>query len=530
VQSLSLGSCRGGFEAALRRWQEERRTERLWHKDPSIWTGTNEASWLGWLDIADKELARVHELEALGRYVAGARYTHAVVLGMGGSSLCPDVLSRSFGPRDGFPRLLVLDSTVPAQVSALTRALDLETTLFIVASKSGSTAEPNAFEKYFYPRVRSGESFLAITDPASSLERTARDKGYRDVLYGEPTIGGRFSALSRFGMGPASVQGLDARGLLERAKAMGDACGADVPDSDNPAVALGIALGSLALQGRDKLTILTSPELSSFGGWLEQLVAESTGKDGKGIVPIDGEALGAPELYREDRVFVYLGLGPSAALDPLERAGHPGIRIVLDSLDDLAGEFFRWELATAVAGSVLGLNPFDQPDVEASKVATRALMARFEERGELPRETRADPADGAPLASLLARLGPGDYFAINAFVAMNEENDRALQALRHVVRDRYRVATTLGYGPRFLHSTGQLHKGGPNRGVFLHVTAEDAEDVEIPGEGYTFSHMKRFQAAGDLEVLVARGRRVLAVHLGPDVSGELEKLRRSLGT
>jgi transaldolase/glucose-6-phosphate isomerase len=517
-QTLSLGAYQDSFVRGLRVWREENRVRRLWEKDAALWTGKDEARWLGWLDVAGRELSRVEELETLAREVSG--FESAVVLGMGGSSLCPDVLSRSFGQRSGFPRLHVLDSTVPAQIEALEANINIGKTLFIVASKSGATAEPNAFEKYFFDRVGSGAQFLAITDPGSSLERLAREKGYWRILHGEPEIGGRFSALSRFGMAPAAISGIEPRAFLKRAQGMVDACGPDVAPEENPGVALGVALGTLARAGRDKLTLFTSPEVESFGGWLEQLVAESTGKDGKGIVPVDREAPGAP--YGDDRLFAYVGLGPSEALSNLEREGHPVIRIELDSVDGLAEEFFRWEIATAVAGSVLEIDPFDQPDVEAAKIATRALMARFEETGELPQH----PAKGdGELKALLSTLEPGDYFAINAFVAMNRENDLELQALRHRVRDEKRVATTLGYGPRYLHSTGQLHKGGPNRGVFLHITSEDAKDLPIPGQRYTFGQMKSFQAVGDFEVLRARGRRVLHVHLGPDVPSGLRALR-----
>jgi transaldolase/glucose-6-phosphate isomerase len=517
-QTLSLGAYQASFVRELRLWREENRVRRLWEKDASLWTGKDEARWLGWLDVVGRESSRVDDLEALAREVSG--FESAVVLGMGGSSLCPDVLSRSFGSRFGFPRLHVLDSTVPAQIGELEAGINMRKTLFIVASKSGTTAEPNAFEKYFFDRVRSGEQFLAITDPGSSLERLAREKGYRRILHGEPEIGGRFSALSRFGMAPAAISGIEPRAFLTRAQRMVDACGPDVAPDENPGVALGVALGTLARAGRDKLTLFTSPEVESFGGWLEQLVAESTGKDGNGIVPVDREAPAAS--YGDDRLFACVGVGSSSELFNLERAGHPVIRIELDSVDGLAEEFFRWEVATAVAGSVLELNPFDQPDVEAAKVATRALMARFEETGELPRH----PAEGdGALKALLSTLEPGDYFAINAFVAMSRENDLELQALRHRVRDDKRVATTLGYGPRYLHSTGQLHKGGPNRGVFLHITSEDEKDLPIPGQRYTFGQMKWFQAVGDFEVLRARGRRALHVHLGADVPSGLRALR-----
>ncbi len=513
-QTFSLGAYHADFTKELRAWREQKRVERLWAKDASLWSGADEGRWLGWLDVVGREISRVVELESLARDASD--FEDAVVLGMGGSSLCPDVLSRSYGERPKHPRLHVLDSTVPAQIADLEAAINIDKTLFLIASKSGTTAEPNAFERYFFDRVRSGKQFVAITDPGSSLERLAREKGYRNTFHGEPEIGGRFSALSRFGLVPAAIAGIEPRAFLRRAKVMVDACGPGV--EENPGVALGVALGILARAGRDKLTLVTSPEIESFGGWLEQLLAESTGKKGKGIVPVDREALG--DSYGDDRVFAYVGIGSSPdSLDALERAGHPVVQIELDSVDGLAEEFFRWEMATAVAGSVLELNPFDQPNVEAAKVATRTLMARYEETGELP----GTPPSG-DLEELLSTVEPGDYFAINAFVAMNRENDVELQRLRHRVRDEKRVATTLGYGPRYLHSTGQLHKGGPNRGVFLLITSEDAKDLPIPGQRYTFGQMKAFQAAGDFEVLRARGRRALHVHLGADVSEGLRSL------
>src|SRR5262245_6047717 len=513
-QALSLGPYQAGFAKELRDWRDQNRARRLWNKDASLWTGKDEPRWLGWLDVVEREIPRVKELGSFAGEVAS--FEDAVVLGMGGSSLCPDVLSRSYGRRPGHPRLHILDSTVPDQIAELEAAINIDETLFLVASKSGTTAEPNSFEKYFWDRVRTGKNFVAITDPGSSLERLAREKGYRGLFHGEPEIGGRFSALSRFGLVPAAIAGIDPSALLKRAKIMIDACRPGV--DDNPGVALGVALGILARARRDKLTLLTSAELESFGGWLEQLLAESTGKDGKGIVPVDREALGSS--YGDDRIFAWVGIGPSPdALDTLERDGHPVIRIELDSVDGLAEEFFRWEMATAVAGSVLELNPFDQPDVEAAKVATRTLMARFEETGELPPKP-----SGGSLRELLSTLRPGDYFAINAFVPMNSENDASLQALRLHIRDEKRVATTLGYGPRFLHSTGQLHKGGPNEGVFLQITSDDRKDLPIPGQRYTFGQMKAFQAAGDFEVLRARGRRALHVHLGKDVPEGLRSL------
>ncbi len=526
-QILKLGAFQPAVDACLGDWEQGNKTTRLWNRDAGLWTGHDEAVWLGWLDVASQQLADLESLNALQRDVRDGGFDDVVVLGMGGSSLAPDVLSRTFGRRPDFPQLRILDSTVPDQIATLESHLDVSKTLFVVASKSGTTAEPIAFESYFFDKVGNGSQFIAVTDPGSALEEMARSKGYRNVYPGEPNIGGRFSALSNFGMVPAAAMGLDVRRFLERAQEMAGACAANVPPEDNPGVVLGIALATLALAGRDKLTLVASPELSSLGAWIEQLVAESTGKGGQGILPVDGEPAGTLDVYGDDRVFVHLD---GADSDPpaltAGTAGHPTIHILVATPENLAQEFFRWEMATAVAGAVFGLNPFDQPDVEASKVKTRALMAHFEETGELPDEDADDtfPSDDA-IRTHLDLLEPGDYFAIHAYLEMSPEHHRLLQAIRERVRDRKRVSTTLGYGPRFLHSTGQLHKGGPNRGVFLQLTADSAFDLPIPGQRSSFGQLNRFQAGGDFEVLVERGRRVLRLHLGRDVLAGLERLR-----
>jgi glucose-6-phosphate isomerase len=480
---------------------------------------------------------------------------------MGGSSLCPEVMSRTFGPVTGYPELHVLDSTVPAQVKTFEKKIDVTKTLFFVSSKSGGTTEPNAFKQYFFDLVRkavgedkAGSHFIAITDPGTKLEMLAASDRFRHVLHGVPSIGGRYSALSNFGMAPSAVMGVDVRKFLDDAEIMVRSCDRSVPPEINPGVTLGVILGTLAMRGRNKITIVTSPAVRSLGAWLEQLVAESTGKEGKGLIPVDDEELGSPEVYGRDRVFVYVRLASSpdpeqdTAVDALEKAGQPIVRITLNGTIGLGQEFFRWEIATAVAGSILGINAFNQPDVEASKKATRKLTAAFEETGELPKE---EPilqeaelelfTDGANekviateamsrtfegyLAAYLRRIHPGDYFAVNAYLEMNDENRRELQAIRNAIRDWKRVATTLGFGPRFLHSTGQLHKGGPNTGVFLQITSEDAEDLPVPGQKYTFGVLKRFQAQGDFEVLADRKRRVLRVHIGTDVRAGLQQLR-----
>jgi transaldolase/glucose-6-phosphate isomerase len=528
------------FELILRDWRNAGKMRRLWAKDATLWTGSDEAQWLGWLDIIPAQLEQVERFRKITH--DGRGFEDAALLGMGGSSLCPEVLALSFEHLPGSPVLRVLDSTDPAQVLTFEGNLNLPHTLFIVASKSGSTLEPNIFKAYFFDRTGSdGAHFVAITDPGSHLQKVATQDRFRHVYFGVPSIGGRFSALSDFGMVPAAIMGIDAERFLNHAKEMADACG---PESeDNPGLALGAFLGAMATHGRDKLTIISSPGIHDLGAWLEQLVAESTGKDGKGIIPVDREPLGPPEVYGSDRMFVYerLQSAPDPAQDravaALEAAGHPVMRIPVADAYHLGAEFFRWEIATAVAGSVIGINPFNQPDVEASKSATRKLTNEFERAGSLPSEspvfedrgirvfgdTKARTLEDC-LRAHLGSLRAGDYFALLAYIEMNAAHEHALQAIRVQVRDTKRVATCVGFGPRFLHSTGQAYKGGPNTGVFLQITAEDARDVPVPGQKYTFGVVKAAQARGDLEVLAERGRRALRLHLGADVAAGLSTL------
>ena len=528
----------------LEEWTAGGKVRRLWARDATLWTGADEADWLGWLGIVEDQPGRIDQLRRVAEDVKRERFTHALLLGMGGSSLCPELLKETFGRVDGFPELFVLDSTDPAQIRALERKVDLAKTLFIVASKSGSTLEPNIFKQYFFERVRqmvgaerAGSRFVAITDPGSRLQQVAEADRFRQVFFGVPSIGGRYSALSDFGMVPAAVMGLDVARLLGRAKEMADACGGNVPAEKNPGAVLGVVLGVLATLGRDKVTLVVSPAIYDLGAWLEQLLAESTGKEGKGLIPVDREPLGPPEVYGADRLFVYLRLAsaPDARQDlaviALERAGQPLVRITVDGPYDLGAELFRWEFATAVAGSVLGVNAFDQPDVEASKVATRRLTEEYERTGTLPPEspTRVSEANlTATLRAHLRTLTPGDYFAILAYLEMNAAHEATLQGIRRAVRDRYRVATCLGFGPRFLHSTGQAYKGGPNTGVFLQITCEDAADLAVPGQAYTFGVVKAAQARGDLAVLAERGRRALRVHLDTDAPRGLQMLRAAV--
>ena len=528
----------------LEEWTAGGKVRRLWARDATLWTGADEAEWLGWLGIVEDQPGRIDQLRRVAEDVKRERFTHALLLGMGGSSLCPELLKETFGRVDGFPELFVLDSTDPAQIRALERKVDLAKTLFIVASKSGSTLEPNIFKQYFFERVRqivgaerAGSRFVAITDPGSRLQQVAEADRFRQVFFGVPSIGGRYSALSDFGMVPAAVMGLDVARLLGRAKEMADACGGNVPAEKNPGAVLGVVLGVLATQGRDKVTLVVSPAIYDLGAWLEQLLAESTGKEGKGLIPVDREPLGPPEVYGADRLFVYLRLAsaPDARQDlaviALERAGQPLVRITVDGPYDLGAELFRWEFATAVAGSVLGVNAFDQPDVEASKVATRRLTEEYERTGTLPPESPTCVSEAnltATLRAHLRTLAPGDYFAILAYLEMNAAHEATLQGIRRAVRDRYRVATCLGFGPRFLHSTGQAYKGGPNTGVFLQITCEDAADLAVPGQAYTFGVVKAAQARGDLAVLAERGRRALRVHLDTDAPRGLQMLRAAV--
>jgi glucose-6-phosphate isomerase len=549
-------------DAATADWQANHKIERFWKKDPSLWTRDGEEQWMGWIDIVEREQKNLSSLAELGGDVRSAGFTSVLLLGMGGSSLCPEVLAKTFGPQPDFPALHIVDSTDPAEVMAAAEEVDLGEALVIVASKSGTTLEPNILKQFFFDEVRRvvgpeevGGRFVAITDPGSKMEQVAKDDGFRYIFYGDSQIGGRYSALSNFGLVAATVAGLHVGKLLEEA-AKGVA-GAKEPIQNNPGVRLGLLLGSAANAGRDKLTIFTSPEIYDLGAWLEQLIAESTGKQGKGITPVDREAIGPPEVYGKDRVFAYVRLKDTAdaSLDEkvaaLEAAGHPVVAIEIEDLYEIFGQFFTWEMATAVAGSVMGINPFNQPDVEAAKIETRALTDEYEKTGKLPvrqpvlseagielyateayasKLRSAAPTDSLTgfLRAHLDELHAGDYFAVLAFLPMFPEHEAAIQLLRHHVRDNKRVATCLGFGPRFLHSTGQDYKGGPNTGVFLQITAKHATDADIPGQEYSFGVVIDAQAAGDLAVLESRGRRALRVHLGDDVAAGLIALNAAI--
>ena len=558
---LAPPELRSALERESASWTADERVGRLWQRDPAVWTGGDEGRWLGWLDVPDPDGPEVRRLEAFVHQVHRDGFVSAALLGMGGSSLCSEMLQRIFGSAGGV-ELRVLDSTDPAQVRAFESTLDIDRTLFVVSSKSGTTLETSLLHAHFFERVRertSGEAagarFVAVTDPGSALDRLATERGFRAVFHGEASIGGRYSALSYFGLAPAALVGLDVRLLLTRARAMADACGFESPPSANPGVQLGLLLGLAACAGRDKATLVTSPGLDGFGAWVEQLLAESTGKDGRGIVPVDGERLDDSSVYGDDRVFAATTLydesdeGREEALDALARAGHPVVRVRAGDRYDIAAECFRWEFATAVAGAVLGVHPFDQPDVEASKVATRAITSQGAAGGrtapappvaalaydagvvsayvERPYSAALRRSVGAeaPLqdwvTAHLRRLRPRGYFAVLAYLEMCDPYRRLVDELRHRVRAATRVATTVGFGPRFLHSTGQAHKGGPADGLFLILTCGHAVDVPVPHQELTFGAVEDAQAAGDCAVLAARRRRWLRLHIDGHVGSGL---------
>jgi transaldolase/glucose-6-phosphate isomerase len=551
-------------KATLKEWADGGKVRRLWARDSALWTNADEGRRLGWLGTTDDQIAHVDHLRQAADNVKSGGFTHAVLLGMGGTVLGADTLARTFGKIPGFPELRVLDSTDPAQIRALERSLDLARTLFIVSSKSGSTLEPNILKRYFFEAVKAavgqaevGRRFVAITDPESKMQYVAEADRFRRIFFGLPSLGGRYSALSDFGVVPAAIMGLDIARLLGQADEMVHACAASVPVEENPGAVLGVTMGVLARRGRDKVTLAVSPAIQALGGWVEQLLTASLGKAGHGLLVVDGEPLGAPAVYGADRLFVYLRLesapdaGQDAAVAALEAAGQPVVRIAINDPYDLGGEFFRWEFAAAVAGAVLGVNPFNQPDIEGAKTATRKLTAEYEKTGALAPETPLRQGDGLTLfadarnaaelnaaareqtvgAALKAHLGrakPGDYVGLLAFLEMSPATEAELQAIRVAVRNRLKVATSVGFGPRYLHSSGQAYKGGANSGVFIQITADDPADTPVPGYKYTFGVVKAAQARGDFQVLADRGRRALRVHLGRDVKAGLAGLRRAI--
>ena len=539
--SAALGDCSADVDAALARLRSEDVVGRIWERDHTVWKQdpTEISDRLGWLTVGEDMRGRVAELQAFADEVRGEGFEHIVVLGMGGSSLGAEALGQIFGSAAGYPRLLVLDSTVPASVKAATDAIDCAKSLFVVASKSGTTIEPNMFYKHFRALTEkavgadaAGGHFVAICDGGTALERLAVEHGFRRAFVNPSDIGGRYSVQSLFGLVPAALAGIDIGALLDRVNAMGGAC-ADTAARDNPGAWLGAVMGALAAKGRDKLTLVTTPSLSSLGLWLEQLLAESTGKEGKGVVPIAGSPLGALDGVGDDRVFVYLRLqGDDAAdtdayMDRVEAAGMPSVRLRLNDRHDVGGEFFRWEFATATAGALLGINPFDQPDVQGAKDITTELIADYTASGASPSAAPRLESAGS-LSWLLGKAEPGDYLAITAYLEQTPELDAALDDLRRYVGERWGVATTLGYGPRYLHSTGQIHKGGPNTGLHMQLTVRRDSDVAIPGESFTFGVLADAQAKGDLDALVAQGRRVARAALWDDGVADIHAIEAGL--
>ena len=538
---------------ALAAARDENVLERIWHKDAALWKSDEESlrvikNSLGWLTVADEMIGVADELNEFAVSIRSRGFRQVMVCGMGGSSLCPEVLARTFGKQDGYPELLVLDSTDPDVLAAFASRIDIERCLFVIASKSGSTTEPNVFYKYWYDEVSKlsetpGENFIAITDPGSPLVETASELKFRRTFLNQPDIGGRYSALSYFGMVPAALMGLDLRKLL-------DATRISKFVKEGPSVELGVIFGECANAGRNKLTLVIDPSVEALGLWIEQLVAESTGKEGKGILPVNGELLGSPEVYGDDRLFVSISVGPipwdrKAKLLDLFGAGHPIVFHELNEVYDLGAEFLLWEFATAVAGWRLGINPFDQPNVQEAKDATKELLATFERRGHLdPRsEIATDEVvtiygeEGPEAKSVadvlrahLATIEPGDYIAFLNYIEETPETDRQFQELRTQLRDATKCAVTIGYGPRFLHSTGQLHKGGSNTGVFFQIIANDRRDFAVPGEPYTFSILKQAQAFGDFRALLKRKRRVIGIDLGDDTLAGLRHIKELIGT
>ena len=548
------------IQKKIEEMQGGRFSAHLWDKDPNLWRTEAEhqkviKNRLGWLDAPGWSRERIAELEDTGREIADAGFSDVLLMGMGGSSLCPEVFRLTFASAAGYPILYVLDTTDADTIGEIENKINLEKTLFIVASKSGGTIEVMSFYKYFHQKLqglkgeRAGENFIAITDPGSSLAELGEKNNFRKVFLNPADIGGRFSALSYFGLVPAALIGMDLGKLAQSATKMAQACAPDA--SQNPGLQLGVILGEMAKYGRDKLTFFLSEPVASFGYWVEQLIAESTGKEGMGILPVAGEPVGTPDVYGGDRIFTAITVQGDntmeAHLAELDAAGHPVVRIELEDLYDLGGQFFLWEVATSVAGAILGINPFDEPNVTESKTNTARILEGHRSSGSLPRE-EAVAEDGdiklyatpeycgklisseSTLSSILKahldKIIPGDYLALTAYIQATDNVRQILGDIRENLRDKLKVATTIGYGPRFLHSTGQLHKGGADNGVFIQITAEGNSDLEIPGEPYSFNVLKAAQAMGDFQSLAARGRRLIRLHLTGELDRSLESLKQ----
>ncbi|MCI4372397.1 MAG: bifunctional transaldolase/phosoglucose isomerase [Thermoplasmata archaeon] len=545
-QSWAIGPDEPRVAARLAAWQGSHVGERIWRNDPSLWPAappSDVAQRMGWLHLPETMHHELAELEAFAEEVRAEGIRDVVVLGMGGSSLAPDVFARMFGHRTGYPQLRVLDSTHPDAVMALHRQIDPIRTVFAVSSKSGTTTEPLSFFHYFWDVLRTlgvppGRHFIAITDPGTPLETLAQDRHFRGTFRATPTVGGRYSALTHFGLVPAVLAGVDIRTLLDRARTMAESCGPNEPVSQNPALRLGAVLGEMSAHGRDKLTFYAAPGFVPFPDWAEQLVAESTGKIGRGIVPVVDEPRLAPENYGPDRIFVEIEVGDrpdpglSAHTAHLEAAGHPVVRLRVRELADLGQEFFRWELAVAAAGMILGIDPYDQPDVEFAKELARKAMASGTDSSATTPVITVLAANDSELRRAVTEwmhsCRPGDYVGIQAYLAPSAETRTALDTLRRTALERLHVATTLGFGPRFLHSTGQLHKGGPPTGLFLQIVDTPRHALAVPDTDYGFGQLIRAQSLGDYQALRQKDRRVLRVDLGTDVPGGLARLVEAL--
>jgi transaldolase/glucose-6-phosphate isomerase len=540
AHEAKLGALDAPVNSRLQHLEQTAVVRRIAEKDAGLWKSNGSAESeirerLGWLQVAERMEERVPELEALRKELVGEGFIDVLLMGMGGSSLAPEVFRQTFGAPKGALDVHVLDTTDPAAIIAMEKAIDVRKTVFIVASKSGTTLETLSHYRHFWQQTgQKGKQFIAITDPGTSLADEASRRGFRRTFLNPPDIGGRYSALSYFGLVPAALGGVDLSGLLDRAATMMQACSPSVPTGENPGAWLGAVFAEAAKVGRDKITIVTPSALQSFGVWAEQLIAESTGKEGKGLVPVADEALGPPQVYGSDRLFVRLALpvdGEPAALTALANAGHPVVTLELSDPLAIGAEFFRWEYAIAVAGAILGINVFDQPNVQEAKDLTKKVLSEGNPPtvGEGIRWAgQAGATLDAAIQALLAQVRAGDYVALLAFITPNAEHDDALDAIRLAIRDKYRVATTVGYGPRYLHSTGQLHKGGPNTGVFLQLVGDDPDDLPIPGEKFTFGVLKQAQALGDFQALRNHGRRVLRVQVR-DVAQGLVKIGQSIG-
>ena len=530
---------------------------RIWRKDATVWIPDRTKAdstpelidRLGWLETPENMLQEVSTMEELAKEIKEEGFKHVVLLGMGGSSLAPEVFMSSFGPAEGYPALIVLDSTHPKAIKNVLDKINIRRTIFLVSSKSGGTLETDSLFRFFFNAVESettdvGSRFIAITDPGTSLEKLSKEKKFRGVFASPKDVGGRFSALTYFGLLPAALIGVNIEAVLKKAIIAAEESQRPAPITGNPAIVLGTVLGELAMEGRNKLTLFTSKEIGSFGAWVEQLIAESTGKNNRGIVPIVGEDIEDPSYYGEDRLFIYVHLKGSdddidSDLDSLESSGEPVVRIDIEDKEELGGLFFNWEMATAVAGALMGINPFDQPDVEATKIKTKELMKAFEDNGVLPSlkpllsEKSIDlysplKLNGSfleeALRNFLSLASQGDYLSIMAYLPREPQIEQLLEKMRGSLFKRLKRPTTLGYGPRFLHSTGQLHKGDANKGIFIQITGDAATDLAVPGKGYSFSTLIAAQAEGDYRALCERNRRIIRLHLKGNLAESLAEL------